>query len=284
MKTLTKICCILLFGLSGTVQAQGTLVNIQQDMLTGWWFPVSTANTPERPTYEARPTIVSLHGCAGAYRADGRLAQMHFDDAKRYNEKGWNWLVLDSFTAKGFNSVCEIPLANRPSRSIDRANDAYIAMQWLAKQPNVNTSKLAILGRSHGAGGVVTASNRRNYARHEIKPVASIALYPGCGGLLGPNVRYELAIPMLMLLGAADNWTPAGPCQDFAQVVNAQKGQIIDVETFADSHHGFDSGNPIRERGNIPNVSNGKVTVGGNPVAKEKAEQRIIDFLKMVFR
>jgi dienelactone hydrolase len=99
-----------------------------------------------------------------------------------------------------------------------------------------------------------------------------------------PSVRYELAVPMLMLLGASDNWTPAIPCQNFAQEINAQKGPIIDVETFADSHHGFDSINPIRERGNIPNVPTGKVSVGGNPVAKEKAEQRIIEFLTAAFR
>jgi dienelactone hydrolase len=209
---------------------------------------------------------------------------MHLDDAKRYNAQGWNWLVLDSFTAKGFNSVCETPLATRPSRAIDRANDAYVALQWLAKQPNVDASKMAILGRSHGAGGVVTASNRRNYERHEIKPLVGIALYPGCASTLGPNARYELAIPMLMLLGASDNWTPAAPCQEFAKTINAQKGQIIDVETFAESHHGFDSVNRIRELGNIASVSGGKVTVGGNPAAKEKAEQRIIQFLTAAFR
>jgi dienelactone hydrolase len=208
---------------------------------------------------------------------------MHLDDAKRYNAQGWNWLVLDSFTAKGFNSVCEIPLATRPSRAIDRANDAYVALQWLAKQPNVDASQIAILGRSHGAGGVVTASNRRNYERHEIKPLVGIALYPGCASTLGPNARYELAIPMLMLLGASDNWTPAAPCQEFAKAVNAQKGQIIEVETFADSHHSFDSANPVRERDNIASVPGGKVTVGGNTAAKEKAEQRIIEFLTAAF-
>jgi dienelactone hydrolase len=282
MKLFAYICYLTLYVLSSTAQAQGSLVNIRQGVLTGWWFPASTSNTTEASS-TAHPTVVSLHGCGGAYRANGRLTQMHVDDAKRYNEKGWNWLVLDSFTAKGFNSVCEIPLATRPSKAIDRANDAYTALQWLAKQPSVDASKIAILGRSHGAGGVVTASSRRNHSRYEIKPVASIALYPGCAGMLGPNVRYELAVPMLMLLGASDNWTPAAPCQEFAQAINAQKGQLIEVETFADSHHGFDSGNPIRERGNIPNVPNGKVTVGGNPAAKEKAERRIVEFLITAF-
>jgi dienelactone hydrolase len=276
MKSLAYICCLKLFILSSTVQAQGTFVNIQQGALTGWWFPASGTTS--------RPTVVSLHGCSGAYRPDGRLTQMHLDDAKRYNAQGWNWLVLDSFTAKGFNSVCETPLATRPSRTIDRANDAYVALQWLAKQPNVDASKMAILGRSHGAGGVVTASNRRNYARNEIKPIASIALYPGCASTLDPNARYELAIPMLMLLGASDNWTPAAPCQEFAKTINAQKGKIIEVETFSDSHHSFDSANPIRERGNIASVPSGKVTVGGNPIAKEKAEQRIIEFLTAAFK
>jgi hypothetical protein len=107
---------VVLLFLSGTTQAQGTLVNIQQGSLTGWWFPASASNTSESPSTTARPTVVSLHGCGGAYRANGRLTQMHLDDSKRYNAQGWNWLVLDSFTAKGFNSVCEIPLANRPSQ------------------------------------------------------------------------------------------------------------------------------------------------------------------------
>jgi dienelactone hydrolase len=286
MKLLACCLAILLSVFVGAVNAQGTQVNILEGSLTGWWFPagdsnsLTTAPTSRAPT-SARPTVVSLHGCGGAYRADGRLTQIHLDDAQRYNAKGWNWLVLDSFTAKGFKSICEIPLAKRPSRSVDRAADAYAALQWLAKQPNVDVTKLAILGRSHGAGGVVIASSRRTYERYEIKPAASIALYPGC--VVAANGRYELAIPMLMLLGAADNWTPAEPCQKFAQAVNTQKGPAIDVETFADSQHGFDSGNPVRERGNIPHVPSGKVMVGGNPAAKQKAEQRIIEFLTAAF-
>jgi dienelactone hydrolase len=132
MKFALYVYVVSLYVFAGATHAQGTLVNIQSGSLTGWWFPANTSNATLTPSSSPRPTIVSLHGCAGAYRPDGRLTQMHLDDAKRYNAQGWNWLVLDSFTAKGFNSICEIPLANRPSRSADRAADAYTALQWLA--------------------------------------------------------------------------------------------------------------------------------------------------------
>jgi dienelactone hydrolase len=55
------------------------------------------------------------------------------------------------------------------------------------------------------------------------------------------------AIPLLALLGAADVWTPAGPCKALLEGAVARKSSV-EIRVYPDAYHGFDRAKaPLRE-------------------------------------
>ena len=81
-----------------------------------------------------------------------------------------------------------------------------------------------------------------------------------------------------MLVGEADDWTPAAPCKALAR---AAEGPKPEIESFAGAYHGFDSEAPLRLRKDVPNgVHPGQgVHVGGNAAAWRASEERLLRFL-----
>jgi dienelactone hydrolase len=80
-----------------------------------------------------------------------------------------------------------------------------------------------------------------------------------------------------MLLGAADDWTPAAPCVALGQ----RSG--MSFKLYPDSHHGFD--NPVGQVQHLPRVPNGPhpglgVLAGRHPVTGPQAWQDVLDLLK----
>ena len=106
----------------------------------------------------------------------------------------------------------------------------------------------------------------------------AIAFYPGCSA--AARVNYQPNAPLILMLGEKDDWTAPGPCIALGRAVGAE------VNVFADSYHDFD--NPVgvvRLRKDVPNgVNPGQgVHVGPNPVAREKADARMLEALRMAF-
>jgi dienelactone hydrolase len=82
----------------------------------------------------------------------------------------------------------------------------------------------------------------------------------------------------MVLLGEADNWTPAEPCQAFMKGAQ-ERGASVAVQVYPGAVHAFDSPSlPIhgiksyRENGVIP-------IVGTNEAARTDARRRVRDFL-----
>jgi hypothetical protein len=110
-----------------------------------------------------------------------------------------------------------------------------------------------------------------------VAPSLAVAFYPGCGGPL--RLGYEPSSPLLLLLGAADDWTPAVECEKLAQRAGAAP---IEVHVYPDAHHGFDGSAPVRLWGEVPGgASPGRgVHVGGQPAAREASQRHLEVFLR----
>jgi dienelactone hydrolase len=81
-------------------------------------------------------------------------------DAGYFNDEAIHFLVLDSFTPRGIGSICEtLPAARRVNES-DRRDDAYAAIRWLAARPDVDPSRIVVIGRSHGGSTVLGIVDR----------------------------------------------------------------------------------------------------------------------------
>jgi dienelactone hydrolase len=242
--------------------------------LTAHWF----ASKSE----DRRPAIVLLHGCGGPYDRQGRLSARMRDYAAMLNAEGWHALVLDSFSARGVHELCTQRFDARTIDQSQRRLDALGALQWLATRADVDASRLALLGWSHGGSSVLAATNRRHktVAQAPVMPRAAVAFYPGCSAELKRG--HDSSAPLLLLVGASDDWTPAQPCVDFAARSN---GHVRAVE-YPDSFHGFDGSAPPRVRKDVPNgVKPGQgVTVGANAAAREASRGELLAFLRSELR
>ena len=139
--------------------------------------------------------------------------------------------------------------------------------------------RIALIGRSHGGQTVLSTLDRtdKTVEAQPLQPKAAVALYPGCIKF-ERMWNYELTAPLLLMVGALDDWAPAINCENLTTQLR-RRTQPIDLIVFPDSHHGFDSVGPVTTRKNLGNTRTGNATVGGNPAAREQAYRRMFDFL-----
>ena len=247
--------------------------------------PVEPAPAPElrlqwqpAPVPGRRPVVIALHGCSGLYTSRGVVDVRYIEYAARWNAAGWHVLLPDSFGARGKTSTCREPSAERSVTVAMRRQDVNIALQWLTSQPDVDPRRVALVGWSNGGSTVLRTIHRPEWT---LAPVAAVALYPSCAASLR-NERYATTIPLLLLVGALDDWTPPQPCEDLARrLTSSTPAPAVQFVSYADSYHGFDSSTPVRTLKDIPSgVDSRSVRVGGNPSARADALGRIDQFLR----
>ena len=86
-------------------------------------------------------------------------------------------------------------------------------------------------------------------------------------------------VPLLLQIGALDDWTPAPPCEALVQQLRARPGTDVELHVYPDSYHGFDGTAPVRLRTDVPNGNSGRgVHLGGNPPARAQALQALDAF------
>ncbi len=218
-------------------------------LLSGIVFAPASPRTPA----ERRAAIVLLHGCGGMTDARGQLSARHRDWAERFARWGLIVLVLDSFAPRGLRSICE--LEHRPVRPWwERTADAYAALDHLVARDDVDAHSVLALGWSNGGSTVIGAVRPQAPGRRAGGPrfKAAIAFYPGCAWPLRQR-QYRATMPLLILHGEADDWTPATSCVELARRAADAEFPMRTV-VYPGAHHGFDAPDaPLRR---LPNVFN----------------------------
>jgi dienelactone hydrolase len=213
--------------------------------------------------------------------------------------KGYVTIWPDSFTTRGYpNGVCTVTSGPRiPFQQ--RAADAYTALNHLHSLPYVDGKRVAVMGGSHGGSSTLAAvvdiaTNTKQKGRF----AAAVALYPGCGQPVGDwSVRrakaakhritgyagvFKPSAPLLILIGEADDWTPAEPCRQLA-AASQRAGYPVDIVVYPGAHHSFDSRVPVRfipQRRNRNSASGRGATTGGHPEAWADAITRVERFFE----
>lgn len=221
------------------------------------------------------PAIVAMHGCSGVTGARGNLLAIYRDWAERLVGEGYAVLFVDSFGSRGFGQQC----TQKPRQVVprDRAGDALAAAAWLAQRDDVDGARLGLIGWSHGGSTTLWAVDRRRQ-----KPAtdfkAAIAFYPGCA--LPGRGAWETRLPLTILMGAADDWTPAEPCR-----MLGTKANVRYIE-YPNAYHAFDNPNlPIRVRSGLTFSAKGDGTahVGTEPAARAAAIAEVTKTLREAF-
>jgi dienelactone hydrolase len=242
------------------------------------------------------PAVVILHDCSGL---GPRSSGMAWRWSSELTQRGYVTIWPDSFTPRGRpKGVCAG--AFRPRVTFEqRAGDAYAALAHLASLPFVDARRIAVMGGSHGGSSTLAAivDVSENAKRADTGFAAAIALYPACGRSYGawevqqdreagrPIKTYagtfKPVAPLLILIGALDDWTPAEPCRKLAQVAQSA-GYPVEIKVYQGAHHSFDSILPVRyvpARINANSPTGRGATTGGNPDAWADAIDQVTRFL-----
>ena len=85
-------------------------------------------------------------------------------------------------------------------------------------------------------------------------------------------------IPLLVLIGDKDDWTPAEPCRQFAAATRAA-GHPVTLVVYPDAQHHFD-GAHLKQRTVVAAAKGGQgATIEYNPTAHADAEKQVRQFL-----
>ena len=226
------------------------------------------------------PAVIALHGCAGLFSRDGSLSPRHVDWADRLVEKGFVVLMPDSFGSRGAKSQCRTAhRVTRPSR--ERVSDALAARAYLQSRADVQAKALALLGWSNG-GSTVLYAVQKNRAPKDDKPdfAKAIAFYPGCR-VPAERGKWHARLPLLILIGAADDWTPAAPCESLASTAKAA-AEPVSIVAYPGAYHDFDHPDlPVHTVKGLAYTGSGTgiAHTGTNPAARQDALMRVPAFL-----
>ena len=173
------------------------------------------------------PLVIGVAGSEG-------WRDHHYDYLKMYQKSGFATFELNSFKSRNIEST--VGTQNEVTVAAIVV-DAYNALETLSKHPLIIKEKISITGWSLGGGVTLfsawnpikeTLGNNIQFASH-------LAFYPPCFFDF-ENLDFS-DVPIHILIGESDDWTPAKPCVEF---VDKLERKNINITVYKDSHHGFD--------------------------------------------
>jgi len=181
-----------------------------------------------------------MHGCSGMIDANGQIRVWVPLWVERLVEKGYVALLVDSFNPRGHKEVCT-QMVRPILEDRERPLDAYGGLQCLLL-PCVANDRVFLMGFTHGATGSLYAlndsgSHLRAAKRTGIRFAAALAFNPGCTAANRNGLK--AAVPRAIFIGAADDWTPAPPCE--ALIARAKSaGLKAEIYQSPGAYHGSD--------------------------------------------
>lgn len=225
------------------------------------------------------PAVVALHGCGGLWREPGKLSVRHSDWGERLAAAGFLVLMPDSYGSRGLGSQCGVKdMTVRAGR--ERTADVAAARGFLQHRADINPAAISLIGWS-GGGSTVLNTVRKDKAPQDGQPDfrRAISFYPGCRAQ-SETPSFSVRLPLLILMGADDDWTPVAPCNYLTRAAQ-MRGEPVDLVVYPGAVHDFDHPRlELKERDNVAYSTTGKATVGTNPAARADALKRVESFLK----
>jgi dienelactone hydrolase len=250
-----------------------------------------TAYLGRHPGDAPRPAVVLMHGCSGLLNPKGAIFPIYRAWMRALFAKGYDVLTVDSAASRGFGQTCTAG-TDRITMHRDRPKDAYAALAYLQAQPAVAAGRVALMGWSQGGGVVLLTINDKSIGRpaalnQDFK--AAVSFYPGaCSDTLQSKPwtavepqGWTTQLPLLVLFGEADVWTPLKPCEAFLSAAKA-RGNPVELKTYPSAVHGFDA--PNLPRTELPAYRNGNgpvPVIGTDKEARADAFPRVLEFLKL---
>ena len=225
------------------------------------------------------PAVVALHDCGGLIHRPMTQTQLYDEWAKTLVAHGFAVLFPDSFGSRGLGSQCGEQNRNVHA-SKERVADANAARLWLQAQNYIRPERISLVGWSNGGAAVLWTIRPTTAPRDGGADFRSaVALYPSCRRLR--ETAWSARVPTLILIGGADDWTPAAACQQMVAGARDRSARV-QIVVYPGAHHEFDRANsPIRLRTGLANTvdPSGRAHGGTNPAARTDALKRLPEWL-----
>jgi len=235
------------------------------------------------------PAVVFLHGCWGMFDAPGQISATQLEWAKVLNKAGNDVLMVDSNTPRGVKELCssesfQLPLYLR------RLNDAYGALEYLQTRNDVRGDRVGLMGWDAGGGVALLTIAKQSMVKPPDLPKgdfrAAAVLYPAlCADryFVKPwadtdTPTWTSKVPVLILDGGRDVWTPAKQCKAFVDGAIA-RGARIELKIYPRAYHSFDA--PHLKPVKFPRYAQPKNVVpvlGTDPAGRRDAMKRVPAF------
>lgn len=235
------------------------------------------------PGEERHPAIVGLHGCGGMFsRETGLISPLYREWAGELTGRGYIVLMVDSFRPRDIAETCS-PASYNQALALKRPKDAYGALYFLQTQPFTRGDRVGAIGWSAGGGTVLWTIPTQSIGRPASLPQgdfrAAVAFYPAACTQTRQIASWTSAIPLLVLMGAEDVWTPMAPCKTFLDGALA-RGARIETQIYPGAYHAFDAPNLSRRELPQFRTTAGVVPIiGTDAAARADALARIPAFL-----
>lgn len=267
------ICAALAGLLSVPAKAQekvsfpstdGDLTGGTPTTITGYLYkPVGTGTFP---------AVVGMEGGAGLF--DPLYGQPLYGQwSEILTRAGYLVLLVDSFQPRGYSNIGDRGFSVSPV--VEMPRDAFGAMAYLRSRPDVKPDNIAIMGWSYG-GGTTLAAVANGGLPKDVKDFrAAVAFYPGCIRI--QDAHWRPRVPMLLLMGEADDVGSLARCKEFAA-----GGALLEAHFYPNARHNFDHPNLPLTVSNLPAIGNQPsrgITSGSNPEARADAINRVTQFL-----
>lgn len=183
------------------------------------------------PGNDRLPVVVLLHGSGG-------VSSFVLDWEKDLNVMGVATFVLDSFTPRGIvNTLSDQSQLGQLTMIVD----AYRALDVLAQHPNIDPTRIALMGFSRGGQAALYASLKRFQRLHgPVGPefAAYIVFYPDCTTTFHDDEDVADK-PIRIFHGSADDYLPLAPCRAYVERLQA-RGKNVQLTEYAGAGHAFD--------------------------------------------
>ena len=178
---------------------------------------------------EMRGAVILSHGSGGT-------GSLHRSYAEWLNSLGYATFLLDHFGPRDVGSTARDQIRITEQGMVA---DVISAQKFLATHPALEAGQIGHIGWSKGGVTALAASVERfaGYAGAETPLAFAAAFYPFCGMDL---TNERLATPLLIQIGAEDDWTPAAPCVEAAENLQGRE-QPVEIHVYPGARHGFDS-------------------------------------------
>lgn len=255
MKPVTTLAIALAFACLAQTASAATITFKSSSTYAG--KQVQLTGDLRTPGRGKAPLAILLHGCGGLQPAVAKSLRSH---ASALRSAGFATLILDSFTPRGISGgwVCARD-SRLASAQAYRQRDVKDAVAYLASNEKIDRSKVFVVGQSNGGSVSSLLANRPFKGLR-----GAVAFYPWCGA-----VPRSPRVPLLVLSGEADDWTPPKVCKS-----RDKPGGNLTVVTYPNAVHSFDL--------NIPVQTFLGHKVGGNSKARSDARRRMVSLAKQV--